>query len=399
MRNFIFALLIISSLSAFSSETINSSSFESTVKFKIPTLDNKTLLTGQIDLPNSNSYFDTVVIMIPGTGLFDRDVDFGTTGTEDDLIFKKISQKAVNENIAIVRFDYRGIRCSFKTMPVCLDCNSLMDRLESYKKSCIDNKVRAEVTPENIQEDIASIYKFSKENALLKNKKIIIFAHSEGSFHVSKLISDNKISPEKIVFMGGIAESVSSVIHWQSVGRLFDLLFSLDLNKNDLLTNEEIFMGQPTKPLLSLHPANAFNSPNGFWSRESLLEFFSNNYDQLKKEILNVSDKTPFISGGITMASFRWWKMFFNEQGDVVQNLINFNGAVIYHNGDADDQVNFLRQQRIVNEFQSKNQNISIVRHFGLGHSLGKNSIFGPIDNQSLNLIIQSFKDVNINNY
>lgn len=369
----------------------------SSIEFKIPTYDNKTFLTGQIDLPNSNSYFDTVVIMIPGTGLFDRDVDFGTTGTEDDLIFKKIAQEAVNENIAVVRFDYRGIRCNFKTMPACLDCNSPKDKFESYIKSCVDTKIRAEVTPENIQEDIASIYKFSKEYSLLKNKKVIIFAHSEGSFHVSKLVSDNSISPEKIVFMGGLAESLSSVIHWQSVERIFDLLFSLDLNKNDLLTNEEITLGQPTKPLLSLYPTNAFNSPVGSWSRESLLGFLSKDYDEFKAYTLNVPDETPYISGGVTMASYRWWKMFFNEQGEVVQNLINFKGAVIYHNGDADDQVNFLRQQRIVNEFQTQNQNISIVRHFGLGHSLGKNSILGPINNQSLNLIINSFKDVNLN--
>ena len=54
-------------------------------QFSIPTTDGKTTITGEIDYPDAaaeqpDKLWPTVV-MIPGTGLFDLDVKFGSSGT------------------------------------------------------------------------------------------------------------------------------------------------------------------------------------------------------------------------------------------------------------------------------------------------------------------------------
>ena len=51
-----------------------------------------------------------VVIMVAGTGVFTRDVNFGRSGTPGDRVFRDLAGRFNQRGMAVVRFDRRGAR-------------------------------------------------------------------------------------------------------------------------------------------------------------------------------------------------------------------------------------------------------------------------------------------------
>ena len=67
-------------------------------------------LHGQLDRPaGEDNKPRVVVLMVPGTGLFDRDVSFGRSGTEADKLFKDLSNRITARGVATLRYDLRGV--------------------------------------------------------------------------------------------------------------------------------------------------------------------------------------------------------------------------------------------------------------------------------------------------
>jgi len=337
-------------------------------------------LAGQIDYPSAGALLG-VVLLVPGTGLFDRDVEFGQTDTDQDLIFREISKSLTARNFAVVRFDYRGVKCSSRTAPACPSCLNKKELLSHFVKSCFDNDIRAGVTPENIREDIEAIYRFAISHPKLLDRKILVFGHSEGALNLSYLIADRKISPHAAVFMGGLAESPQSVIQWQMTERFSSALFEFDFDSNGTVDNEEVRIGHSKKSnYLYQLPVEALLSPTDFWTRTGINEHLEKSYQSVKSEALSHSDTEPFGMNGITQASYRWWKMFFSDGQSVIGNMTDFNGRITYLNGTLDAQTDFNRQRNEINRvavgFSRKPE---IIEVSGLGHSLGADPIFGPI--------------------
>jgi hypothetical protein len=98
------------------------------IQFQISTKDRQTL-TGQIDLPNCSMTAYPAVFFVSGTGFFTRNAFFGNSRTERDLLFKDLSRRLVQQCIATVRFDSRGVICDLRSKP---DIGK-----------CVDQKVRA----------------------------------------------------------------------------------------------------------------------------------------------------------------------------------------------------------------------------------------------------------------
>lgn len=345
-------------------------------------------LTGQIDFPSS-TIIKGVVILVPGTGLFDRDVEFGQSKTDKDLIFKEISKFLTAKDFAVVRFDYRGVKCNRRTMPSCSDCNNRKDENSHWVKNCIDNNIRAGVTPESIRDDIEVIYNYAVTHPKLLNQKILVFGHSEGSLNLSYLIADKRIRPHGAVFMGGLAESPQKVIHWQMTERLSSALFEFDFNSNGVVENEEVKIGH-SKKVNYLHqlPVEILLSPSGSWTKGAIDAHLETSYQAVKSEALSHADNESFGGGGTNQASYRWWKMFFIDSQSVIENMVNFEGQIYYLNGSIDAQTNFLRQSdeinRVAGKFLRKPQ---IVKVEAVGHALGTDPIFGPLLPPSLEVI------------
>lgn len=348
-------------------------------------------LSGQIDFPLSST-IKGVVILVPGTGLFDRDAEFGQADTEKDLIFKEISQSLTAKDLAVVRFDYRGVTCNRRTMPLCPDCKNIKEESAHWRKSCLNNDIRAGVTPENIRGDIEVIYKHAATHPKLFNKKIVVFGHSEGSLHLSHLIAEKRIHPRGAVFMGGLAESPQNVIRWQMTERFSAALFEFDFNSDGIVENDEIKLGHSKKTnYLHQVPVASFLSSQGFWTKKTFDAYLESSYQAVKSEALSHRDDEVFGVNGINQASYRWWKMFFSDNQSVIQNMVGFDGPIFYLNGSNDAQTDFVRQRdeinRVADKFLRKPQLIKVE---SAGHALGADPIFGPLLPSSLTLITKT---------
>jgi pimeloyl-ACP methyl ester carboxylesterase len=240
----------------------------SSEQFSLLSQDGLATLSGQIDFPEGNTL--PLVVMVPGTGLFDRDVDFAAPGSENGLIFKALSQELNRLGFAVLRHDYRGVKCSLSNAPACPSCKTPQERRDHFIRSCLDNSIRATVTPENIRDDIHSIYELGKNHKRIDPSRITVFGHSEGSLHLSHLIKDERIQPKAALFMGGLAESPSSVVRWQMIGRFIDAFLGMDSDRDGTISNDEIKRGHASSRLNNF-PLEYLLSTTGGWDQESLL--------------------------------------------------------------------------------------------------------------------------------
>jgi hypothetical protein len=361
-----------------------------TQEFSLKTFDDKTVLTGQIDFPNSSDKSFPLVIMQPGTGLFDRDVEFAATDDESALIFKTISKVLLRAGFAVLRYDYRGIKCSLQTMPKCPDCADNKAVRKHYIESCISNEIRGTVTPANMQEDLLLAYQFANSNPKIDAKKIIMFGHSEGSIHISNLVKNNLISPIGIIFMGGLAESPESLIEWQMVGRIVDGIMQMDKNSDGRVENKEIEENHQAS-VLKIYPLKMLLSPVGFWTKESITELRLKAYSDQKKSALMRADEEPYTAGALTQASYKWRKMFFEDENKVIDNLIKFSGPTVFFAGTIDSQTEYLRQTKTIESNAHKLMvKPEIISFENLGHSLGRDPLLGPVDSDAMEKIAET---------
>jgi len=363
--------------------------------FSIASKDGQVSLEGQINFPKGfKGETFPLVVMVPGTGLFDRDVEFGRSSTDKDLVFKVLGNAILSRGIATLRYDYRGVSCNSRTVAPCTECQSSSERRSHFISKCIDNEIRKNVTPENIRDDIESVYLNAKNHSKVDPNRIVVFGHSEGSVNLSYLIKQKRISPKGAIFMGGLAESLANIIEWQMTDRMINGIMAMDKNEDYIVTNDEISMSH-AESYLKAFPLESLLSPDGQWSREQLEVFYNERYEQTKNDALAKDDSEPFGSGEIVQASYRWWKMFFIDKQAIVDNFSEFRGPVIFHNGDSDIQTDFARQKRKIEEARKDHGiNISLVPHIGLGHSLGKDPIMGPISDDSRSRLVDSIETI-----
>jgi hypothetical protein len=273
----------------------------------------------------------------------------------------------------------------------CPDCADNKAVSKHYIESCISNEIRSTVTPANMQEDLLLAYQFANSNPKIDAKKIIMFGHSEGSIHISNLVKNNLVSPIGIIFMGGLAESPARLIEWQMVGRIVDGIMQMDKNSDGRVENKEIEENHQSSVLNKMAPLKMLLSTDGFWTKESITEFRMKKYSNQKKSALMRADDEPFTAGALTQASYKWWKMFFEDENKVIDNLINFSGPTVFFAGTIDSQTDYLRQtQTIESNAHKLLVKPEIISFKNLGHSLGSDPLFGPVDSDAIEKIAET---------
>ncbi len=65
-----------------------------------------------------------------------------------------------------------------------------------------EGEVRLKVDPETIRSDIVTVYRHAVRHPRLDRRRLVVFAHSEGVIHASRLLSERKISATAVVLMG-----------------------------------------------------------------------------------------------------------------------------------------------------------------------------------------------------
>jgi hypothetical protein len=362
----------------------------STETFHFKTLDGKTELKGQLDLPEKQGKLP-LVIMMPGTGLFDRDVNFGHSQTEKDLLFKRLSNLLNQKGVATLRYDYRGVSCNYENTPPCESCKTPQEKIAHFMQSCFNNEIRTGVTPQNMRSDFEQIYHWGEKHERVDPQQMVVFAHSEGSVHTAHLIAEQRIQPRAVILMGGLYESPQSVVKWQLVNRFHDNMMKADSNQDQKVTAEEITAYQPLNAVLAMLPLEMLLPPEDIkvWTSQQLLQLLSAQHQEITEATLAEDDALPYPSAANVQASMEWWKMFFSDTQNTAPLFAQGKIPVINHLGDADSQVSLDRQQAILDQVK-KPHLLSIQKHPGEGHALGAHTLLGPMSPDSETQVVES---------
>ena len=97
-----------SSLLAFAALALGSPAAAGETEFAVRSAD-QTVIHGVGSTPDG-TWNGTAVIMVAGTGLFDRDVHLGRSGTPRDRLFRDLADRFLARGLGVVRYDRRGVR-------------------------------------------------------------------------------------------------------------------------------------------------------------------------------------------------------------------------------------------------------------------------------------------------
>lgn len=354
------------------------------VDFSIKTQDQKFFLTGQFDYPQISlcgmgPYKS--VIFVSGTGWADRDGLSGRSGSKADYVYKYTSDYLNNNCYATVRWDYRGVSCA----PTKADDVG----------RCINQDVRKEMDHQSMLEDIESIYNQTKNNVLIKNDEIRIVGHSEGSLNVSILVERQKIDPKGLLFIGGLTESPQSIFRWQTVERMVEYLFDLDLDGDDKVSNKEIETNFKKSKLVIFGKPDFFYAEKGYWTKSEYYQKMIEEYNLNRDSTNALNDEDPFYLSGIILAKNKYWKIWLNDSTSVLDRLVGYLGKIIYINGDIDSQTPGVREKYFLDNFNKKMKSKPIFKLINnKGHCLGAHPIGAPIDDDMVLEIFKSLEEL-----
>jgi len=327
-------------------------------------------LHGVVDKPSGKPI--ATVVMSSGTGLFDRDVRFGRTGTDRDLIFKDLSQKLTAAGLQVVRFDRRGVNYRNLQNPV-------------------DWKIAGQVTNASLRDDLGTVYDWVRSHDGLQATCVVVLGHSEGMATIGRLAQTGRPAPDLLVGFGALMESPQSVLEWQMAGRDVTSLEKMDVDHNGVITNEEVKAHWRETPSSAFDMLEPFLNPAGSWDRAAIARVGSAQlevYRKMKEEVLATEDSAPYPNAQRPMAAYSWWKSWFTDDVPIAKRLRDWPTKVILFYGDRDSQTPADRQIPVAREYLGDKIDITILK--GLGHGLSEHALFGPIDENAGNRVASS---------
>lgn len=344
---------------------------QKSLSFAVPSADG-TIINGQTDFPAGYTPGQRIpiVVMVHGTGLFDRDANFGKSGTEADKLFLELSKKLTAQGLGVVRFDRRGV---------------------NYGKTGADRinpAVSGSTTVQTQWQDLQAVYDQALKTVKADTKCIAIFGHSEGMANIGLLAAHDNRAPALVAGMGGLLESPKTVFKWQLSGRDAYSLHKMDTNGDGITTNAEVEANWMNTPSAVFNTKAPFIHPDGQWAGEDLVKLQDVQegfYQQAKTIAMAMDDTAPYPNAKRPMAQYSWWKHWYQDDTPVAQNLANWDSKFIFYNGDIDSQVVASRQKKAI-EAYLKGRAVQKVMP-GLGHSLGHQVLLGPMDTAAANAL------------
>lgn len=320
-----------------------------------------TAINGQADLPEAPTR--AAVILVAGTGLFDRDARFGRTGTPRDLIFADLALRLNARGVAAVRYDRRGVRHAVAPAEM------------------LDTAVSGTSTTTTQREDLAAVYDWTRARSGLNARCVVLFGHSEGLLHIARLADSGARAPNAVIAIGGLFESPASVVRWQLTGRDVYSLQRMDADGDGRVTNAEVQANLQNTPSSFADTSAPFLQPDGEWSPEDIAQVTTAQtalYEQVRTAALTQDDNAPYPNATTPMARYSWWKSWFTDDASTAQLLSRWRVPMIFHYGDKDSQTNYERQRAAAGDLFAARA--TFVVHPGRGHSLGEHALWGPVD-------------------
>lgn len=330
-------------------------------EFKVRSADG-TEISGEADSKSPRPA--AAVILVPGTGAFDRDAEFGDSGTPRDLIFKDLATRMLSRGIATVRFDLRGVRYGVP------------------REQVLDRKLLASRTTRTMRDDVAAVYAWARSPQGLGARCIVFFVHSEGMLHVARMAESGAPQPALVIGMGAGMQAPSAIVRWQIMGRDGDSLEMMDTNRDGIVTNEEVRANISRTPSGVHGTAEPFLHPSGAWTAKDIAQLRATQaavYDQQRREALAHADTDPHPSADAAFASFEWWKSWFLDDKATGTRLAGWAVPISLHYGDRDSQTPGAAQIASAREHVPAGR-LKTKVHAERGHTLGPHVALGPMD-------------------
>lgn len=340
----------------------SSSQSQSVREFNVSSRDGTTI-QGQVDLPTADQR--VAIVMVAGTGLFDRDVKFGRSGTESDKLFKDLGHRFAARGLAAVRYDRRGVKFG------------------QPAASRLDPSVSGSSTVETQREDLAAVYEWASRTNGLGAKCVILFGHSEGTLHIARLAGSGARAPLGVIGVGAVAASPQAVLRWQISKRDAFSLRGMDVNQDGKTTAAEVEAHWRQTPSSAFDVLAPLLPPDGeAWTKESITQVETVQaglYEQAISAALKLDATAPYPSSATPMAKNSWWKSWFTDDIPAAKLLAEWRLTPIYlHWGSIDSQTPPLLNEPVARQWLG--QRAVLIVHPGLGHSLGSHALYAPMN-------------------
>lgn len=323
-----------------------------------------TEIHGEADLPAGSP--KVAIVMVAGTGLFDRDVRFGKSGTDRDKLFKDLADRFVRQGLVAVRYDRRGVRFG----------KTGADRL--------DAAVSATSTVDTQREDLDAVYRWATSTAKdgLGARCVILFGHSEGTQHIARLAESGAPAPLAVMAIGAVTGSPEETLRWQMRERDAVSLEQMDVDHDGLTTLQEVVAHWRETPSSLLDNVTPLLPADGkAWTAERIGKVRNVQaalYQTAKAAALALDDAAPYPNGATPMARNSWWKSWFTDETPMAKRLAAWNVPMILHWGSNDSQTPPSITAPPARQYLGARA--TIVVHPGLGHSLGNHPLLAPAD-------------------
>jgi hypothetical protein len=327
--------------------------------FSIPSSDG-VAIRGQADRPDLAG--TGAVVMVAGTGPFDRDVDFGAPGEEPALVFLDLSRRLNARGVATVRYDKRGIR-----------------HVEAGRAG-IDQAEIVTATTGAMRDDLAAVYGWTRSPEGMGARCVVLFGHSEGMVHIGRLAASGAPAPAVVVGMGTILTDPARNFRWNLTERDSWSLRMMDADEDGITTNEEVRAGLATTPAAVNGVVEPYLAPDGGWTADDIAELdrqWQTAWPIFRDQALAMDDAAPWPTADQAAGSWQWGKSWYSDETAVAANLARWDGPVIAHLGDRDSQTHAPLQREAGERFLGSR--VTFVLHSGVGHTLGDHPTYGPV--------------------
>ena len=324
--------------------------------FAVSSLDGVTI-RGQADRPDQAAV--GAVVMVAGTGAFDRDAAFSRDPAARP-VFLDLSERLTARGVAVVRYDKRGVRYG----------QTGADRID------VGEIVTA--TTDAQRDDLAAVYEWTRSG--LGARCLVLFGHSEGMLHIGRLASSGAPAPTAVVGMGALLADPIANFRWNLAERDTWSLRLLDADGDGVTTNDEVRAGLANSPAAVNGVLEPYLHPSGAWNAEAMAtleQAWATAYPMMRDATLAADDVAPWPSAAAPSGNMQWAKSWYLDATPVAARLAQWRAPVIVHLGDRDSQTH-APLQKAAGEAHLSGR-LTFRLHPGVGHTLGDSPTYGPV--------------------
>jgi len=328
--------------------------------FEVSSTD-RVVVHGQVDRPDLVA--SGVVIMVAGTGPFDRDEVFGRPGGEPAPVFVDLADRLTARGVTSVRYDKRGVRYG------------------QTGDARIDREEIVSATTDAMRDDLAAVYDWTRAPQGLGAQCVALFGHSEGVVHIGRLAASGAPPPVVTIGIGAVLTSPARNFRWNLTERDSWSLRAMDADGDGVTTNDEVRAGLALTPAAVNEVLEPYLAPDGSWTAADIDDLdarWAILYPAFRDQTLAAADDAPWPTPEIPAGSMQWWKSWYLDHTPVAENLAHWSSPVIVHLGTRDSQTHAPLQREAGEKALGSRLTFSL--HSDVGHTLGASPTYGPME-------------------